>query len=130
MCLFRRITYLLTAIFLLFLLLLYRQISSAADWEGYTISTRHHAAEPVTTVTVSPINLNTADEEQLQELSGIGPALAANIIAYRTEHGPFQSWEDVLNVSGIGEAKLAGIKERGTLGITEREDTNENIGSR
>lgn len=49
------------------------------------------------------VNLNTADETELQTLSGIGPAKAAAIIAHRTNNGPFESIEDLKKVSGFGE---------------------------
>lgn len=49
------------------------------------------------------VNLNRATAEQLQSLSGIGPATAAKIIAYRTEVGPFKTIKELMNVSGIGE---------------------------
>lgn len=57
-----------------------------------------------------PININTATQEELEWLPGIGPALAARIIAYREAHGPFTSPEQIQNVSGIGPAKYADIK--------------------
>lgn len=49
------------------------------------------------------INLNTADEAQLQELTGIGEKKAQEIIAYRQEHGSFQSTDELKEVSGIGD---------------------------
>lgn len=49
------------------------------------------------------VNLNTATESELMTLSGVGPSKAAAIIAYRDENGPFQTIEDLKNVSGIGE---------------------------
>ena|GEM_PF-1753258 len=49
-----------------------------------------------------PLNLNTANAETLQALPGIGPALAERIVAYRLEHGPFQTVQDLLQVPGIG----------------------------
>ena len=58
------------------------------------------------------IDLNTADEKTLQSLSGIGEAKASAIVAYRKKHGPFASVEDVMNVSGIGEALFDLIKEK------------------
>jgi competence ComEA-like helix-hairpin-helix protein len=51
---------------------------------------------------VGTLNLNTADAERLQALPGIGPALAEGVVAYRQEHGPFQTVEDLLRVPGIG----------------------------
>ena len=59
---------------------------------------------------VHPLNLNAASAEELTTLPGIGEALARRILDYRTENGPFQAVEDLLNVSGIGEAKLAGLE--------------------
>ncbi len=57
------------------------------------------------------VNINTADEEELQKVSGIGPSKAAKIVAYRKEHGSFASVEDLTQVSGIGEKTLASIKD-------------------
>lgn len=56
--------------------------------------------------TASPVDLNTATAEQLDELPGVGPATAAAILAYRDANGPFRSVEDLLEVRGIGDAKL------------------------
>lgn len=56
------------------------------------------------------IDLNTATEEELDELPGVGPAIAAAIVAFREENGGFQSVDDLLDVRGIGEAKLADIR--------------------
>lgn len=61
------------------------------------------------------ININTANEVQLQQLPGIGPSLAANIVEYREQHGWFQEVDELLQVSGIGPSKLDQIAERITL---------------
>jgi competence protein ComEA len=58
-----------------------------------------------------PINLNTASQEELETLPGIGPKKAADIIAYRDEITAFQSLEQLLEVSGIGPSTLETIKE-------------------
>ncbi len=58
-----------------------------------------------------PIHLNTADADRLDGLPGVGPVLAARIVAHREAHGPFESVEDLLDVPGIGEAKLAEIRQ-------------------
>ena len=57
------------------------------------------------------ININTADSAQLQELSGVGPAIAERIINYRQENGRFQSIEDIKNVSGIGDKTYEKLKD-------------------
>jgi comEA protein len=70
-----------------------------------------HRAVNVTPRTSSPIPINTATLEQLDSLPGIGPALAARIIQFREENGPFKSIDDLLNVRGIGPALLAKIRD-------------------
>ena len=56
------------------------------------------------------VDLNTATAEQLDTLPGVGPSTAAAILAYRSEHGPFSSVDDLLEVRGIGDAKLEQIR--------------------
>lgn len=58
------------------------------------------------------IDLNKAEETDLLLLDGIGPSKAAEIIKYREENGPFQSIEELTNVTGIGEKTFDRIKER------------------
>lgn len=57
------------------------------------------------------IRINTATAEDLQKLQGIGPSKASAIIAHRDEHGSFQTVEDLLQVSGIGEKTLENLKD-------------------
>jgi competence protein ComEA len=63
-----------------------------------------------TDATQGPINLNAATADQLDDLPGIGPATATAIIAYRRDHGPFSSVDQLLEVHGIGPAKLEQIR--------------------
>lgn len=59
----------------------------------------------------SIISINSATSEQLQTLSGIGESKALAIIKYREENGNFKSVEEIMNVSGIGEALFEKIKD-------------------
>ena len=61
------------------------------------------------------IPVNTADVQELDRLPGIGPAKAQAIVDYREEHGPFQTTDQLLEVSGIGEATLEGLLDYITL---------------
>lgn len=58
------------------------------------------------------VNINTADDTELQTLTGIGPAKAAAIIDYREKNGPFQAIEDLKLISGIGEKSFEKLKEQ------------------
>ena len=61
-----------------------------------------------------PVSLSSATAEQLDALDGIGPTLAARIVAWRTEHGGFSSVDQLLEVPGIGQTRLESIRERVT----------------
>ena len=78
-------------------------------------STKSGGAEPgmsKAALSGDVVNINTADESGLDKLPGVGPATAARIIEYRTEHGPFESPEDIKNVRGIGQAKYEKMKDK------------------
>ena len=57
------------------------------------------------------VNINNADESELDELPGVGPSTAQKIIQYRKENGEFKSIDELKNVSGIGEEKIKKIKD-------------------
>jgi competence protein ComEA len=61
------------------------------------------------------INVNTASATELETLSGIGEVLAATIIEYRMQNGPFASVEELMDVSGIGPATLDEIRDQVTV---------------
>ncbi len=57
------------------------------------------------------VRLNVASASEIETLPGVGPVLAERIVAHRDTFGPFGEIEDLLDVSGIGEAKLAGLRD-------------------
>jgi len=59
-----------------------------------------------------PVNLNTATPDQLEDLPGVGPATAQAILDYRKEHGRFTNVDELIDVRGIGEAKLAALRPK------------------
>lgn len=68
-----------------------------------------------------PVDINTADAATLaKELNGVGEAKAQAIIAYREQHGPFQSVEELAMVDGIGEKTLAANKDKLTVSATAK----------
>lgn len=87
------------------------------------VSDASSAAQPEAADTQQPdsllegerIPVNTADVYELDRLPGIGPAKAQAIVTYREEHGPFQSTDQLLEVSGIGQATLEGLLDYITL---------------
>ena len=61
------------------------------------------------------VNVNTATAAELEALPGIGPSLAAAIISFRTEHGPFPTLDALEAVPGIGPAKLSQLRPHATV---------------
>lgn len=59
----------------------------------------------------SKVNINKANEGELQNLTGIGLSIAKRIVQYRNENGNFKNLEDIKNVSGIGDSKYENIKD-------------------
>lgn len=86
------------------------QIIVGAPKVSYSSSSKIKAKIKIPTVS-SPINLNTATQAQLDTLPGIGPVMAARIIAYKSKNGPFAVIEDLKKVTGIGESKFAEISK-------------------
>lgn len=73
------------------------------------------AGSPAAGVMIEIVNLNQATAEELQALPGVGPALSERIILYRTEHGPFKSVDQLTEVKGVGQTKLAKFKDQLTI---------------
>lgn len=80
---------------------------------------RQEGYEPESVEQTAPVNLNTADAEELATLPGIGPATAQKIIAYRESIGAFQSTEELMQVDGIGEKTFEKLKELVTVEAAE-----------
>lgn len=85
--------------------------------KGEDLLVQEQTGPPVTSSAIgeagvpNKINLNQADATQLQQVSGIGPKKAADIIDYRQKDGPFKSVDELTNVNGIGEKTLANIRD-------------------
>jgi len=65
------------------------------------------------------ININTATQEELQALNGIGASTAAAIVAHREQAGPYTSVDDLVEVKGIGDKKLAKLADQLTVKDSE-----------
>ena len=63
-----------------------------------------------------PVNINTANSEQLQQVPGIGPATAQKILQMRRSYGPFKSVDDLLAIRGLGEKRLNKMRKYLTVG--------------
>lgn len=73
------------------------------------------AGVPGSSAAGSLINVNTASASELESLPGIGEVLAQRIVDHRTQNGPFTSVDQLMDVSGIGDAILGSIRELVTV---------------
>lgn len=78
--------------------------------DGDHVDVGYLKGEKPSTSTAFPINVNMAGVSELEQLPGIGPALAQDIVRWRDEHGPFSMPEDLLQIGGITPAKLDAIR--------------------
>lgn len=85
------------------------------DGEQLLISSESSSVTFEGAVTSSLISLNQASSSQLEDLPGVGPALAGRIVDWRTANGGFKAKEDLLNVAGIGDKLFASFKDLVTL---------------
>jgi competence protein ComEA len=63
-----------------------------------------------------PLDINAATAEELDALPGVGPTIAEAIVAHRERNGPFRSVDELVDVRGIGEARLADLRELVVVG--------------
>lgn len=97
----------LTALFLLSVGTVYLLTPRTVQGD-YTVE----ALTPIEKADADKVNINTADADELETLPGIGPVLARRIIDWRTANGSFTCPEDLLQVSGIGQTTLDGLRDR------------------
>lgn len=81
---------------------------------GNSLITTNKSSDSNTTENTK-VNINTADQNTLMTLSGIGESKAKNIISYRLEHGNFKDITEIKNVTGIGDALYEQIKNNITI---------------
>ena len=67
-----------------------------------------------------PVNINTANSEQLQAVPGIGPATAEKILQMRKSYGAFKSMDDLLAIRGLGPKRLEKMRKYLTVGKTTK----------
>ena len=103
----------MTAVFLCGLLALYAH--DRAVLASSPVETARNVPQEAFMPELAPLDLNAASEEELAELPGIGAELAERVAAWREENGPFETVEDLMKVSGIGEKKLEGLRDRVTV---------------
>jgi competence protein ComEA len=85
------------------------------DGEQLVISSDSTGAVYEGALSSTLISLNQASSSQLEDLPGVGPALAGRIVDWRTANGGFKAKEDLLNVAGIGDKLFASVKDLVTL---------------
>jgi competence protein ComEA len=85
------------------------------DGEQIIVFSVSQEGDAVGTTASGLVSLNRAGDKELEDLPGIGPALAGRIVAWREANGGFKSVEDLLKVSGIGESLLSGVIDLVTL---------------
>ena len=90
--------------------------ATRTEQEGYTVQTERPAREEEIAPVRVLVNINTATAEELETVTGIGPVLAQAILDYRAEHGDFQTLDELLEVRGIGSAKLDAMRDEITTG--------------
>ena len=108
-----KVLLLMTGAFLAALLVMFC-LPREGGGHGYQVCTQYQQeADPGE----KPFDVNSATEEELDSIEGIGPVLAKRIVEYRQKNGPFRSMEDLLEVEGIGEKILDVLREQLVLEV-------------
>lgn len=81
------------------------------DGEQIDVPSPSPDGDPPAVTESGTVRVNVATPTELEVLPGVGPVLAARIAAHRDDHGPYGSVEDLLDVPGIGEGKLASLRD-------------------
>ena len=89
---------------------------SAPEVSSAPAASNNEESKPESLLEGEVIDINSAPVEDLQRLPGIGEKRAQAIVAWREEHGPFQSVDELVQVSGIGEKLLAGLRAYAAAG--------------
>ena len=110
----RNLLLIITAVFLVVLLSVF--ITRQEHNNVISLSEIENTVTATVPIINGKININTADEKQLQELPKIGAVISKRIVAYRQEYGNFEKIEDIRNVSGIGNATFDAIVDYITTG--------------
>ena len=87
------------------------ETNTITEVENYITAESGMDIEERQTKTSEKVNINTATQEELETLVGVGPSIANKIVQYRKENGNFKTVDDIKNVSGIGESKFEKIKD-------------------
>ncbi len=83
-----------------------------SDGQQIAVPVRGGGADrPAAVASDGRIRINSATASEIEQLPGVGPVTAERIVTHREEHGPFVVVEDLLDVPGIGEGKLAALRD-------------------
>ena len=92
-----------------------RELTAVVSSENITSAPVETSPSDTSAAPAALININTASAEELKSLPNIGDAIAEQIIVYREENGGFDTVEEIMKVSGIGEKRFEAIKDRITV---------------